>query len=98
MLLTFGASCDTDFSDATGEAIELQIGEFRKSLKDMGAWPPRETDDGSCNYQVAARLPLSAFQCGQINWIQLHQNSPTTVYLPCVPAVMDPYINPLREG
>ena len=38
-----------------------------------------------------------AFRPDAVNWIELHCDADTTLYLPCVPAVMKPYLNPLGK-
>ena len=95
LTLPFGASGETDFSSETGDDIELKIGNFKKKLSSMNAWPPVSIDDGSPNFVINISLPPSLFESEKVNWIELINKSNTTLYLPCVPAVMSPYIEPL---
>jgi hypothetical protein len=102
LVLTFGASRVSDFSDSTGQGLLLRIGDFEKSLADLNAWPPEpaeskgpENTAGASTLASVVTVPPGAFRPNAVNWIELHQKSKTLLYAPCVPAVMEPYIAPL---
>ena len=95
LLLAFGASAETDISPATGRALRLRIGPFRKSLAELGAWPPKQAEDKSPNWHVRVVLPPGVFTSGRVNWIELEHQADTVLHVPCVPAVMEPYIDPI---
>jgi len=102
LVIPFGWSLLSDFSDAVGRQIVLRIGDCEKSLADLGAWPPVKTEvkteDGAvCEANVACtiRLEPDVFRPHGVNWIELHQNSNTLFYMPMTPAVLDPYLPPL---
>jgi len=104
LTFTFGASSAGDFSDATGRQLALRIGDFEKSLADLDAWPPQpaeskgpENTAGGATLASTVTVPADAFRPKAVNWIELHQKSNTLLYSPCVPAVMEPYIAPLRS-
>ena len=102
LVLSFGASSATDWSDRTGRGLMLQVGDFRATLADLGAWPPAapqpgatENAPGSGNRVCTVSLAPDVFRPHRVNWIELHQNSATRLYAPCVPAAMEPYVAPL---
>ena len=94
VLFNFGATAVSDFSEATGRAVFVSVGEWRKSLHELQAWPPAGPD-ATGNVSCVARLPVDVFRAEAVNWIVLEQHSATTLYAACVPACMEPYIAPL---
>ncbi|MHC4716024.1 MAG: hypothetical protein ACYS5V_03580 [Planctomycetota bacterium] len=93
--LTFGDSTRSEFSEATWKSLELSVGDFRRSLHDLGVREASPSIAGSANCQVRVTLPLAALAAGEVNWITLHHKGDTILYVPCCPSVMEPYLNPL---
>jgi len=93
-LFNFGATRVSDFSEATGRGLFVRVGAWRRSLHDLGAWPPTGPD-ATGNVSCTVRLPVEAFRPDAVNWIELEQQSPALLYAPCVPACMEPYVAPL---
>ena len=102
VVFPFGQSWGTDFSERTGRQLLVRVGGFERSLADLGAWPPK-ADDGSTitrptgadNLKATVTLPTDAFRPNAVNWIELVQKSATMLYVPLLPAAMEPYIAPL---
>ena len=102
LVFPFGRSWATDFSDATGRQLVVKAGDFEKSLAELGAWPPRDPDGATINEPTSGdngtctvKLPTDALRANAVNWVELHQNSATTLHVPTVPAVLEPHIAPL---
>ena len=102
IVLPFGLSRATDFSDATGKQIVLKVGGSEKSLAELGVWPPRTVTRETAGVQslevngrCVVTLPPDALRPHAVNWVELHQRSASTLYVPCLPAVLEPYIAPL---
>jgi len=94
VVFSFGASQASDLSDPTGEGLIVRVGDWRRSLRSLGAWPPREPDEGG-NAACVAVLPREVLAPDAVNWIELEQRTRTLLYVPCVPACMEPYVAPL---
>lgn len=93
VVLLFGASRQSDFSPDVGRSLFLRVGDLRKSLTELGAWPP--VDDGSGTpVAVTVALPREALS-GGVNWVVLEHEAATTYHMPCVPAALEPYEPPL---
>jgi len=101
LLFTFQPSRETDWSEATGRTVFLQVGDFRCSLADLGAWPPEPGKKHtrypawSRNPCVVARVPRDAFRAHGLTWYELQHHGRYPLFVPCVPAVLEPYIAPL---
>lgn len=102
LVFLFGASKASDFSERIGQQLTVKVGDFEKSLSDMGAWPPArpgadavEGPLGGQNFNVAVKLPPEVFAPNAVNWIELRQGSAALFYVPGLPAAMEPYIAPL---
>jgi len=98
--LTFGWSKQTDFGPKTGAGLALRINGVERSLLEWKAWPPR--DGGVALPEIAepsgemARcsldLPSALFESNRVNWISLLHSAEGVVYLPCLPAILEPHL------
>jgi hypothetical protein len=102
LLFTFDLGArECDFSDEAGKGLIVQIGGFRKSLYELGAWPPKPGKEltqypvYARKWAVVAKVPKDAFTANGLTWIELHHEGRYPFAIPCVPAVMEPYIAPL---
>jgi len=102
IVFPFGRSRATDFSADTGRQVVVRVGGFERSLAALGAWPPADAKGGTINDPTrgdnglcTVRVPVEALKPHAVNWVVLEHRAATTLYVPCLPAVLEPYIAPL---
>lgn len=101
---TFAPSKMSDWSAAAGAQMRVKVGEFTASLSSLNAWPPRPmTPDEEAALPGANRnlwhstvtLKPELFQGDAVNWVELQHQGRGLYYVPCVTAMLEPYIAPL---
>jgi len=90
----FAATRTNDFSPAAGRQLLVRAGAFKKSLADLGAWPPDDPENGE-PVKSTFTIPTEGLSPDTANWIELRQGSNAPFLMPFVPAIKEPYIPPL---
>jgi hypothetical protein len=92
--LPFAPEPHVQFTEQLGRQLTVKVGDFERSLADLGAWPPK-AEERRPHLVCAVRIPNDALKANAVNWIELRQNSGLTMQAPYIPAAMEPYIHPL---
>ena len=93
--ITFAPSRQSDFSGEAGRQMVVRMGDWCGSLADLNAWPPAG-EPGRMPF-VVIRLTPDLLKAESVHWIELEHRGRGPYYMPCVPNVMDPYLDPLGK-
>ncbi len=94
IVIPFGVSHMSDFSDDAGKRLILNIGSKSRSLSELGSWPPVDPANGE-PARATVKLAADDFSFGSINWLILENATASVYQMPYVPNAMEPYIAPL---
>ncbi len=94
IIIGFGASRSSDFSEAAGSRLRLRLGDFSATLTELQSWPPTVPDETG-NVHCRLFLPADLFRKPGFHYIEIIHQADSVYYLPCVPAYMEPYQPPL---
>ena len=88
LVLTFALPDDAESNAALWRGLELTVNGERVAL------PPLDASHGVVRVTVA--LARSLWRAESVNTLVLANGSAVATHVPCVPAVMEPYVPPLR--
>ncbi len=94
--ITFAPSRQSDFASAAGRQLRLHLGDWTRTLGELGVWPPVEGAHGTMPASVI-RLPAEVLTAESVHWLELEHAGRGVYHMPCVPNVMEPYLPPLGK-